>query len=266
MSTRPVTHPGAGKLLLIGLCSYLLFAIAQTPASVLRDLLPADSGVQLSGLRGTLWNGSAASLSVAQHRLQSLQWSINGWALLGARLSAQLSADWVVNGQRQPLSSNLDLSVLGTLTLRDTRATLDAASLAQTAQIPLAQLGGQVTITLDELEIRADTVPSASGMISWREATVSVAETVSLGEVSIELKPSQQPPLLAEISNRGGELQLRGEASVQDSGDYQLRLNMKPLPGSSDNVRGSLKMFARPLNDGSFQLDNQGNLAQLGLM
>ncbi len=266
MSHREQNTPQLRKLLLVGTASYLTFLIAQTPASVLRNILPADNGIQLHGLQGTLWQGQAARVRIQQHTLESVHWDLQGWKLLLAQLSAELSAKWMAGAHAQPVHTQASLSVLGALRLSDTVAQLDATSLGQLAQIPLAQLGGRIDIRLDHVEMARDRVPHASGIIHWREATVSVTETVSLGEVSIRVDESDTAALLADISNLGGGIKLDGSASVQDNGDYQLQLNMKPLPGSSTNVRGSLKMFARELNDGSFQLDNNGNLAQFGLM
>ena len=250
------------KLILIGVVSYLLFLIAQAPASLLQQFLPAESGISLNGLQGALWSGRAGNVRIQQHQLSNVQWSFNGWKLFTGKLAADIKAQF----RGQAVSASIGLSAPGALTLDDTRAQIDAATVGELVQIPIAQLGGRVQIALDHVELPRGAPPVASGMIIWKQASVTVAETVSLGDVNIQLQDAGDPPLLAVISNRGGDIRLSGKASVKRNGDYQLQLNLKPSTSSSDNVRNSLKMFARPQNDGSYQIDNNGNLKQLGLM
>ncbi len=250
------------KLVLIGTASYLLFLVAHAPASLLHHILPAKNGVRISGLHGALWSGRAASVQIQQYQLSNVQWSFNGWKLFTGKLAADIKAQF----RGQPVSASIGFSAPGALMLDDARAQIDAATVGELAQIPIAQLGGRFQITLEHVELARGAPPVASGMIIWRQASVTVAETVSLGDVDIQLQNAGDPPLLAIISNHGGDIRLDGKASVKPDGDYQLHLNMKPSINSSDNVRNSLKMFARPQNDGSFQLDNNGNLKQLGLM
>ncbi len=249
-------------LILIGLASYLLFLIAQAPASLLHHILPAQSGVSISGLQGALWNGRASLVRIQQRQLTDVSWSFNGWRLFTGKLAADVEARF----NNQPVSTQVAVTLTGAIQLSDTRAQLDATTVGELAQIPIAQLGGRFQIALEHVELARGAPPVASGMILWKQASVTVAETVSLGDVEIQLQDAGDPPLLAVISNRGGDIRLDGKASIKPNGDYQLQLSMTPTADSSDNVRNSLKMFARPQNDGSYLLTNNGNLKQLGLM
>lgn len=250
------------NLILLGLASYLLFLVAQAPASLLTHLLPTQSGVRLSGLQGTVWAGQASNVRIQQHQLTDVNWSFNGWRLFTGKLAADIEARF----NNQPVSTQAAITLTGAVQLHNTQVMLDASTVGELAQIPIAQLGGRFQIALEYVELARGAPPVASGMILWKQASVTVAETVSLDDVDIQLRDAGDPPLLAVISNRGGDIRLDGKASVKPYGDYQLQLSMTPSAGSSDNVRNSLKMFARPQNDGSYLLTNNGNLKQLGLM
>jgi len=249
-------------LILGGVISYLFFLLALAPASLVQHWLPAASGLRVSGLQGTLWAGQAASVQIQQHRLTAVNWSFNAWKLFSGQLAAEVEARY----RDSTIRTGLGLTATGALILENTRAQLDAATVGELAQIPIAQLDGAIDIRLDQAELARGAAPAASGMILWQQASITVAESVSLGEVEIRMQESSDAPLLAVISNQGGDIRLDGEVSVEHNGDYRLQLNMKPSATSSDNIRNSLKMFARPQNDGSYQVDNQGNLKQLGLM
>lgn len=250
------------RLILLGISSYLFFLIAQAPASLLADIVPADSGIQFGRLSGTLWQGQADSLRIGQHAVEQLQWSLSSWRLLTGKLSADVSARY----RQLPVRSRASLSLSGTLSLDQLQGRLDAAVAGELANIPVARLDGNIEFVIDHAEFSRGTVPAVSGIINWRQATISIAETVSLGEVKIRLQDDTDVPLQATISNQGGELQIAGRVSVSDSGDYRLKLDLTPAAASRPNIRHSLTMFARPQGNGSFQINNSGHLSQLGLM
>jgi hypothetical protein len=143
---------------------------------------------------------------------------------------------------------------------------MEAATLAQLARIPLAELSGSISLTIDQLEWQPGQVPRASGHLQWNSAAVTVSETARLGDIIITLTENKKSPLQASISNRGGEIKLEGEANVSEDGNYSLKLNMLPDKSASRNVRSSLSMIAKPMPNGSFQLNNNGNLKSFGLI
>ena len=109
-------------------------------------------------------------------------------------------------------------------------------------------------------------VPVIDGTLNWNRATVTIAETADLGNVSILINEKDDSPLAASISNKGGHLSLDGKLTTTLQGDYSLQLTMKPNSTASDNLVSSIAMFARKQRDGNFILNNSGNLKQLGLM
>jgi hypothetical protein len=251
-------------LILIGVASYLIFVIIQTPAIILHQLVAEDNpaGIKLGRLQGTLWQGKADAVQIQNHKLTDLQWSFSGWQLLLGRLAAAVEAQY----QQQPITTDLSLSVSGTLALHNTHAVIDAGLVGDLIQMPIGQLNGSIELQLEHVELAQGTVPLASGIISWRQASITVAETASLGDVKIRLGESDAAPLIAIISNAGGDIKLDGDASVTASGDYKLLLNMLPSAGANRNIRNSLKLFAKPKANGGFEIDTSGNLEQLGIM
>jgi len=73
------------KTLVIGLLLFLLFAIVFAPASLLRTLVPASSGVELLEPSGTLWDG-AADLYLAGQPAGRLGWDFDAATLLRGAL------------------------------------------------------------------------------------------------------------------------------------------------------------------------------------
>ena len=103
------------------------------------------------------------------------------------------------------------------------------------------------------------------GSITWNEATLTIAETVDLGKVSVLLHEEATSPLSAKLNNTEGDLHLDGNVTTTETGAYALLLKMKPAANASSNIANSLAMFARRKPDGSYEFTNKGNLQQLGL-
>lgn len=247
-----------------GISAYLFFLIITVPAApvlaLLQSYLPS---VSIQGVSGGLWNGNAAAITInRQHTLNNTDWQLNGWRLFSGELSAQINTQY----QQQPISGLVGVRPSGTITARDVSASMDAATLAQLAQLPIAELSGKVALQIAQLEWQQHKIPRLTGVVHWNRATVTVAETAELGDLVIDITENTTQPLHASIRNRGGQIKLEGEANVGEDGAYSLQLNMLPNQNASSNIRSSLGLIGKAQQNGSYQLDNNGNLKQFGLI
>jgi general secretion pathway protein N len=78
-------------LLLVGTVAVLAVVILSLPASLVRRLLP--SNVTATDFSGTVWHGSAGSLSWDQRPLGAIEWRLHPGALL--RLAVDADLHWV---------------------------------------------------------------------------------------------------------------------------------------------------------------------------
>ena len=247
-----------------GIIAYLVFLVISVPAApVLSQLQRYIPAMSIQGVSGSLWNGRAAEITInRQQTLNNTSWRLNGWPLFKGEVSAHISTHY----QQQAVSGDFGLDPSGKITAHNVSASMEAATLAQLARLPLAELDGSVSLKIDQLEWQQGRVPRISGRLQWNNAAVSVSETAHLGDVSIALTENEKSPLQAIISNRGGEIKLEGTANVSEDGNYSLKLNMLPDKSASRNVRSSLGMFAKPGPGGSYQLNDNGNLKSFGLI
>lgn len=247
-----------------GIIAYLVFLIISIPAApVLSQLHRYLPEISIQGVSGSLWNGSAAAITInRQQTLNNTDWRFNGWHLFKGEISAHINTHY----QQQAVSGDFDAHPSGKITARNVNATMDAATLAQLARIPLAQFSGSISLKIDQLEWQQGQVPRATGRLQWNSAAVTVSETAKLGDIVITLTENKTQPLHANISNQGGDIKLEGEANVSEDGAYSLKLNMLPNRSASSNVRSSLGMIAKPKPNGSYELNNNGNLKSFGLI
>lgn len=246
-----------------GVLAYILFLVASTPATtayLFNEQLPH---VKLQGLKGTLWNGSAQRVIISsKHILDDVSWSFCAWRLLTGELCLELDAYY----QDNPFYGQVGKGLGGSVRVRDLVADIDAKTLGKLLEIPLGELSGNLSIEVASASWNQGSAPTADGLITWNDAAITVAETAKLGTMSIVLSESDNFPLNATITNKGGDIAIDGNANAVDDGTYNVELNLTPNSQATKNVRKSLEMFAQKQPNGSFIIKNSGNLDQLGLM
>ena len=242
--------------------SYLLFLLITIPAKPVADLLNKNTPLQIQGVSGTIWNGHAYSISINNILLQDTHWSITAWKIL----LGQLAADLEGNFRNNRFETEAGSSLTGTLFINQLNTRLSAEDITELAAIPLAQLSGIFDIDIESASWRRGETPEAIGEIKWNQAAVTVADTVSLGNVTLSLSESEEQLLLADIINQGGDIKLSGTAKLLPDAKYAVDIRLTPTASANDNIKQSLGMFAKRQGDGDYLLNNTGSLEQIGLM
>ena len=248
---------------LAGVLAYFILLIYTIPAAPLYRLIESDlPGIRVYAISGSIWRGEAAEVETSKLRLQQVSWSFNGWRLL----LAEAAFDFEARFEDAPVTAQIGVGIGGAVHVRDLDTTLDAATLAKLAVLPMGEVTGDVNIAIESASWSKGSVPEISGVIDWKKATITVAETAQLGDVSIKLYEADESPLSADIANSNGQLIINGNLSTQADGKYTLMLQLKPGPGASSNLISSLAMFAKRRPDGVYVVNNSGMLSQFGLM
>jgi len=255
MKTRYYIFTAAG--------AYLLFLLATIPAQSITGIINDNAPVTIQGVSGTLWDGRAYRISADNSvTLNDTEWSFSVWKLLIGQFAVNLTTHYAGSD----IETELGTSFLGRFFVDDLHAVLTASDLAQLANIPLAQLSGLITLHIEHAQWKQGELPTASGEIKWQDATVTIADTASLGNVSIVLGESEQQLLSAVISNQGGDIMIEGKAELVPAADYVLDITLTPTASANNNIKQSLGMFAKRQANGEYQLKKSGSLNQLGLM
>lgn len=254
----------AKHYIITGLVTYALFLIISVPASLIIGLLDEKlPQLDVQGVNGTLWNGSAQRVNISSmYKIEDMKWTFCTWRLITAEACINMDALY----ENRPLQAQLGVGLSGTIHARDLNAEIDARSLGDLSGLPVGELSGLIAINLETASWKKEQVPGVTGSILWKNAGITIAETADLGEVKIILVESDSSPLAGTISNKGGNLILNGNTNITGDGAYNLELKLLPNETASNNLRASLKMLAKQQNDGSFVLNNTGNLKQFGIM
>lgn len=242
--------------------SYLLFLIATIPASTVVKIINNNAMINVRGASGTIWDGKAIKISINQTiNLDNTKWSFTAWRLFFGQAAFQINT----NFDNKIIESEVGVSILSQYFINDFSATILAEKVAELASLPLVQLSGDITFDIEHAHWKKDDLPLASGTIVWDAATITVADTVSLGNLTIELSENDQQLLNADIKNKGGDILVSGKAELIPKADYSLDIKLSPTSSANGNIKNSLSLFAKKQKNGDFLLKKTGQLNQLGL-
>lgn len=243
---------------LTAIVSYFILLIATIPARPITDLLNENSPVTIQGVSGTLWQGTAYSITVENIQLKKTEWSFSPWQLFTGKLSTDINTNLLDNN----ISAEVGTSLLGRYFINDLSAKISASEVAELANIPFAQLAGTITINIEHAQWKQGETPLATGEINWKDASITVADTASLGNIDIILSESEQQ-LNAEIKNQGGDLKIAGTAELAEETKYSVDVKLSPTATANNNLKQSLGLFAKRQSNGEYVLKKSGSLDQI---
>ena len=245
--------------LLAAIISYFVFLIATIPAKPVTDLINDNTPVTINGVSGTLWSGNAYIVSFQDIQLKKTKWSFNAWKLFIGKIAITINSRFSGND----ISAELGTSFLGRYFINDLSAKITAREVTQLAEIPLAQLDGLISLNIEHAQWKQGELPLASGEIKWTNASVTVADTASLGNISILLSESEQQLLNAKIKNQGGDIKISGLAELVAEADYSIDIKLSPTATANNNIKQSLGLFAQKQPNGDFLLKKSGSLDEI---
>ncbi|MBU6247085.1 MAG: type II secretion system protein N [Xanthomonadaceae bacterium] len=209
---RPIPESGPLKwwnVLLSSLAALLLAAILLAWFAPVRWLAPwLDArlhGIELRGLSGSVWDGRADALVLADGtELGRLHWTVSRRALLG-RLQGHIA----LTGPMLDAAGDF-LRAGDTLRWHDVRLRFALDRLVPPPVTPFGRPRGELRGTLAEIVLRGGWPLSMDGQLRWTGAAIDDPEgTVALGD------------LAAIVTAREGVIQAR----LQDDGRGPLRLD-----------------------------------------
>ncbi len=231
----------------IALLAVLLVALlASTPARLLQRVLPGQQ-VVLSGVQGTLWEGSASraivQLAPGYLHLGAVRWSLSPLSLLTLSPRLELQSAWGA----QRVTGNVVLRGQRDLDLRDVEAQLDADLLRKFA--PLA-VDGFFSAQLQQLSLRDGLPHSAQGRVVWQQAGFqSPRGRVPLGSYALDFTQAPGEALQGEILTLNGPMLAEGRARLEGRA-YSINVLLRSEGAMDPVLKEALQLMAMPEGDG----------------
>lgn len=236
-------------LLIVGLVTFLGFALLNVPARVAADLLPAT--VQAGMARGTLWAGELASLRVAGISLGRTRWQLHPAGLLLGRLDADLDTELPGGFAR----GRLVLGAGGSVALRNAEAVLPLAVLATPLRLP--GLAGEASLKLSNLALDGQWVTAAVGELRAADVPLALPGMQAPGGASGSFQllfdaPEVPPdgPLVGQVTDLGGALEVSAELQLRPPTRYAVEGLVRPRPEAPEELTRGLVLLGAPDSEG----------------
>lgn len=246
--------------ILLFLLLLLVVGIATLPAQVVwRFLLSGQlQQVQLEGLSGSVWRGSASELRVRGFSLGALGWQLDAMTLLrGAPV-----LDVRLNGPQIDARAQVQRFPSAALELRELDAQFDAQWLGPLLALPALVPQGRVSVSVPTLRVDADGVP-ASGqlLLNWNSAAFTGMAQAPIGDVQVQAQGQDRRWMGTVSSAANAPLLIEGGFNlVERDFNADIRIASRDVNHPATRL---LPMIGQTQADGSQRLLIQGQLLPL---
>ncbi len=245
---RPALYLALGGL------AFLIFLTARLPAAVIIDRLP-PGWVDLTGVQGTVWRGSADRISAQGLLLGTTTWRFRFTNLI----RAELAYDFATNIGGQPLSGVVASSGGGKTRLADVSGNIALSDLA--AFMPTGFFDGLLMVQAKEVTLKGDWPVSVDGrfeLLNLRALTTR--PPTLLGDFEIIFDRQQEPALTAELRELQGPIELQGQLVLEEGKEFRLDARLAPQRDAGNDIRNMLNFLGPPDQQGKHRLSHSGRL------
>ncbi len=251
--------PSQWSWVALGAGAYVAFVLSSVPAATaLRWFAPPE--LDLVGVEGTIWAGSAAAGAVAGLAVRDVHWRLRPWPLLLGRVGADVDAqldDGFVEARVAAAGSSVRLS--------DLRASTSLPTLRRV--LPIQGMQGLASATLAALELRDGWPTRVVGVLRLAQLQaeplmpIPNVRLVPLGDYEVRFNDSEGAGIAAEFRDTGGPLEVTGTLTLDLERRYTLDALVEARPNAPQPlVEGLAAMTSEPDAEGRRRLEMTGTL------
>ena len=223
------------RFLVIGLLTFLAGAILFFPARVAYQWF-APAELQLGGIRGSVWSGSASEASIQGVYLRELQWQLRPLGLVTAKLAYSVRSRFASGFMQADIAA----SPSGALAVSDLSASLPLAELQSVLRMP--GLGGNLSLQFKQLRIVDDLPVEADGEIKIAQLVVPFIFRDALGNFSAEFSAQDSAAgsaVVASLEDSDALFDLAGSLQIFADRSYRLQGRI----GVTENTPATLRQY-----------------------
>ena len=214
---------------------------------------PLPANLYLTGISGTLWQGSVQTVIAQGIPLNNVRWDMRLLSLLLGNASIDIQAGNKRDTDNIALEAQVSFSLLSQqLTLQNSDFQLPAALVMSQLRLPLpVQAGGRFTLALDVLEFNLKDMQcqAAEGEGHWLNATVvDRGNLIDFGQYHATVGCVDQNLQFAVQPNN--ILNLDAVATLQNTGKFKITARFKPSSNLPNSVHNAAQMFGRKDSQG----------------
>jgi general secretion pathway protein N len=233
--------------------------IVHLPAKFVVDNLPKIRGLSISGVDGTLWQGSAKQVIWQKYKLGEVNWSFEPSKLLAAK--AQLNVRFGRNSELGLTGRGLIGYSLSGPYAENLIASMPAKKVMSMASIaaPIV-VDGQLDLVVKSYQYASPWCENAQANLVWNNSQVSSPfGNLILGTIITDVNCTDNQ-LLATGNQRNNQVSSEFTASIGANMIYDVDAWFKPGAEFPNGLAKQLKWLGEPNNQGHYPLVYSGKL------
>lgn len=244
------------RWILGGLFAFIVFAVATLPAIQVIGRVALPKNVSVSGVSGTIWQGSAQTLMVDGLPINNITWDISALSLLIGNLSAEVKGGNLRDAGAIAFTGPVSLSLFNPeqINTEDFVLYLPVDRVLAKVQLPLpVYAGGRFKVELNTLSY-GPTCVALQGKGDWLNATVAGTQgPIDFGTYSATLRC--QGDSIGVTVSEPNLLGLSMDAVVRpDFKGVQVSGKFKPDESLPAEVHQAAGFFGQPDNSGYYPI------------
>jgi general secretion pathway protein N len=234
-----------------------------TPAATVVPLLKIpERTAHIEGISGTIWTGSADRVTVNKQVISDVNWSLNPFSLFGAAIQSDISATLM----SVPVTSQLNYSLLSQqTTITDLQGAVNASEVQQAINLPFGVLEGRISFHVTQLQLAGNQLENLQAQLNWNNAKLTLADTVSFGNLNLQLMSTDKGNVEGQLSNSSGDLSIDGQINIAKNQRFEFNASLTPRSNAPKELLNILNLLAPQKSGNAHVLRRQGHLRQLGI-
>lgn len=239
---------------LLGAVAYLVFLGASFPAQYVADRLTKKMPeLQLSGVAGSLFSGSASQVSYAGADLGAVDWGFD-WL---APFSFTFGYHVHLQAEDRDLRGRLDIGLKHTY-LRGFEGRVPVSALERWLPTPPGSAVGSLDVHLKELGFKDGRMDAAEGAVDLDDAVLKWPTAATLGSFHADLASVSGGGIKAVIADTASPLKLQATLDLGPDGAYHLAGVLGAKDPGDQATRSLLAGLGQPDSTGRYPFDFRG--------
>lgn len=240
------------RLIFLGLMVFLAVMVATFPARV-AYMWFAPAELQLSGIEGSIWNGSAAEGFAAGAYIQNINWQFKPLALLSGNLAYQTSS----NPASGTMISEVAVGMNGELTL---------SNLTGNLPLDLVHPAFQQNGIRGDISLRFDSVIISNGLPSTVVGSVTIADffvpdlsTSTLGDFRADFQ-TIDGNVVGNVEDAAAVMDVAGTINLNPDRSYSFVGTVAPTSATPASIVNQLVYLGSANERGQHEFRFEGQL------
>ncbi len=240
------------RLVILGILMFFGVLLATFPARVAYNWF-APAELQLSGIAGSVWNGSAAEGKAGGAYIRNISWQFEPLSLLSGNIGFKTHS----NPASGTMNADVALGPGGKLLLSDLSGNLPLDLLHPALQ--QSGIRGDIALEFETIVIKDGMLIAAQGSMTVSDFYVPELSASRIGDFRADFRTNDSS-VVGSVEDVSGVLDVAGTISLDQNGLYSFIGQVAPTPMTPRSIVNQLQFLGSANERGQHEFRFEGRL------